>query len=161
DVAHLGASVAIDLHPAPPPAHDQRRTTADEAEAAPLLAVLHALEQEAAGLPADRRPREHGRQRVGEQRARHGHDGRAFGERGELFERHIPSEHAAYQTPARGATRARMSQPTLAETDPEIAELIHKEEQRQHDVVRLIPSENYASRAVLEAGASALNNKYS
>jgi glycine hydroxymethyltransferase len=54
-----------------------------------------------------------------------------------------------------------MSQPTLRETDPEIAELIHKEEQRQHDVVRLIPSENYASRAVLEAGGSVLNNKYS
>jgi glycine hydroxymethyltransferase len=54
-----------------------------------------------------------------------------------------------------------MKQPTLAEVDPEISELIHKEEHRQHDVVRLIPSENYASRAVLEASGSVLNNKYS
>jgi glycine hydroxymethyltransferase len=54
-----------------------------------------------------------------------------------------------------------MTQPTLAQTDPEISELIQHEAQRQHDVVRLIPSENYASRAVLEAGGSVLNNKYS
>ncbi len=53
------------------------------------------------------------------------------------------------------------NEPTLAQTDPEIAELIRKEEERQHDVIRLIPSENYASRAVLEASGSALNNKYS
>jgi len=54
-----------------------------------------------------------------------------------------------------------MSEPTLAQVDPEIASLIAKEERRQLDAIRLIPSENYASRAVLEAGASALNNKYS
>ncbi|MFT7624835.1 MAG: glycine hydroxymethyltransferase [Myxococcota bacterium] len=35
------------------------------------------------------------------------------------------------------------------------------EEQRQHDCVRLIPSENYASKAVLEASGSVLTNKYS
>ncbi|MGF1469318.1 MAG: serine hydroxymethyltransferase [Sandaracinaceae bacterium] len=54
-----------------------------------------------------------------------------------------------------------MTQPTLAQTDPEIAELVAAEERRQHACLRLIPSENYASRAVLEAGASVLNNKYS
>ena len=54
-----------------------------------------------------------------------------------------------------------MSEPTLAQVDPEIAQLIHAEEQRQRDVIRLIASENYASRAVLEASASVLNNKYS
>jgi glycine hydroxymethyltransferase len=52
-------------------------------------------------------------------------------------------------------------EPSLAETDPEIHALIEKEARRQHDVIRLIPSENYASRAVLEAGGSVLNNKYS
>jgi glycine hydroxymethyltransferase len=52
-------------------------------------------------------------------------------------------------------------EPTLAEVDPQIHELIRKEERRQHDVIRLIPSENYASRAVLEASGSVLNNKYS
>jgi len=54
-----------------------------------------------------------------------------------------------------------MTEPTLAETDPEIHQLIQDEERRQADSLRLIPSENYASRAVLEAGGSILNNKYS
>ncbi len=51
--------------------------------------------------------------------------------------------------------------PHVAETDPDIAQLIQSEAQRQHDKVRLIPSENYVSAAVLEASASVLTNKYS
>ncbi len=54
-----------------------------------------------------------------------------------------------------------MSEASLAQTDPEISALIGKEEVRQRKTVRLIASENYASKAVLEAGASVLNNKYS
>ncbi|HTU56858.1 MAG TPA: serine hydroxymethyltransferase [Polyangiales bacterium] len=54
-----------------------------------------------------------------------------------------------------------MSEPNLSQSDPDIAALIKKEGQRQHDKVRLIPSENYASRAVLEASGSVLSNKYS
>lgn len=54
-----------------------------------------------------------------------------------------------------------MAEPTLAQTDPEIASLIRDEERRQHEKVRLIASENYASRAVLEATGSVLTNKYS
>ncbi len=54
-----------------------------------------------------------------------------------------------------------MSDPGLNERDPEIADLIHKEEQRQRDKLRLIPSENYVSRAVLEASGTVLTNKYS
>ncbi|MCG8555859.1 MAG: serine hydroxymethyltransferase [Proteobacteria bacterium] len=54
-----------------------------------------------------------------------------------------------------------MPQPTLSEVDPEIASLIRQEERRQHEKARLIPSENYASRAVLEASGSVLTNKYS
>ncbi len=54
-----------------------------------------------------------------------------------------------------------MSEATLSQVDPEIASLIKKETQLQHDRVRLIPSENYASRAVLEATGSVLSNKYS
>ena len=54
-----------------------------------------------------------------------------------------------------------MTEPSLRETDPEIFELVGAEERRQADTLRLIPSENYASRAVLEASGSALNNKYS
>jgi glycine hydroxymethyltransferase len=51
--------------------------------------------------------------------------------------------------------------PPLSVTDPEIARLIQKEEIRERDSIRLIPSENYASRAVLEATGSLLCNKYS
>jgi glycine hydroxymethyltransferase len=51
--------------------------------------------------------------------------------------------------------------PTLSERDPEIFQLIKQEERREADKIRLIASENYASRAVLEATGSVLTNKYS
>jgi glycine hydroxymethyltransferase len=54
-----------------------------------------------------------------------------------------------------------MTEPTLAQVDPEIAALVRKEERRQLETIRLIASENYASRAVNEAASSVLNNKYS
>ncbi|MEZ4409107.1 MAG: serine hydroxymethyltransferase [Polyangiales bacterium] len=50
--------------------------------------------------------------------------------------------------------------PPLSEADPEIASLVRGEAERQRDKLRMIPSENYASRAVSEACGSALNNKY-
>ena len=50
---------------------------------------------------------------------------------------------------------------TLSTVDPQIAELIRMEESRQRDKLRMIPSENYVSRAVLEATGSVLTNKYS
>ena len=49
---------------------------------------------------------------------------------------------------------------SLAEQDPLIANAIEKEIDRQRRNIVLIPSENYASRAVLEAQGSALTNKY-
>ncbi len=49
----------------------------------------------------------------------------------------------------------------LASTDPQLAVLIESEAQRQHDKLRMIPSENYVSVAVLEATGSVLTNKYS
>ncbi len=49
----------------------------------------------------------------------------------------------------------------LEATDPEIAGLIVEETHRQRDKIRLIPSENYVSGAVLEATGSVLTNKYS
>jgi len=49
---------------------------------------------------------------------------------------------------------------TLAQQDPEIYELIQKEQNRQQAGLELIPSENYASTAVLEAIGTILNNKY-
>ncbi len=48
----------------------------------------------------------------------------------------------------------------LSEVDPEVAEAVKQEEQRQHDKIVLIASENYTSRAVLEAQGSVLTNKY-
>ncbi len=49
----------------------------------------------------------------------------------------------------------------LFQTDPAVAKLIGLEEKRQHDVLEMIPSENYASAAVREAIGSVLTNKYS
>jgi glycine hydroxymethyltransferase len=51
--------------------------------------------------------------------------------------------------------------PHVAGTDPDIADLIQGEARRQRDKIRLIPSENYVSVAVLEASGSVLTNKYS
>src|ERR1700689_2944216 len=51
--------------------------------------------------------------------------------------------------------------PQVAATDPEIAALIEGEAQRQFSKLRMIPSENYVSAAVLQATGSVLTNKYS
>src|SRR6516165_12723950 len=48
----------------------------------------------------------------------------------------------------------------LAETDPEIADIISRELGRQRDEIELIASENVVSAAVLEAQGSVLTNKY-
>src|ERR1700722_13641016 len=52
-------------------------------------------------------------------------------------------------------------EPSLSERDPVIAQLIADENRREHESMRLIASENYASRAVMEASGSCLTNKYS
>jgi glycine hydroxymethyltransferase len=49
---------------------------------------------------------------------------------------------------------------TLAETDPEIAQAIRNERERQNNGLELIASENFVSRAVLEAAGSVMTNKY-
>ncbi|MGB1698737.1 MAG: serine hydroxymethyltransferase [Nannocystaceae bacterium] len=51
-------------------------------------------------------------------------------------------------------------QPSLSDYDADIAALLRSEDERQRDSIRLIASENYASRAVMEASASTLTNKY-
>ncbi|MFA5802474.1 MAG: serine hydroxymethyltransferase [Thermoleophilia bacterium] len=48
----------------------------------------------------------------------------------------------------------------LKETDAELAGLIKQELARQRQTIELIASENFTSRAVLEAAASVLTNKY-
>ncbi len=49
---------------------------------------------------------------------------------------------------------------TLAETDPDIAKAIADERTRQNDGLELIASENFVSRAVMEAQGSVMTNKY-
>jgi glycine hydroxymethyltransferase len=53
----------------------------------------------------------------------------------------------------------KMARP-LVEVDPEIAQAIHKETDRQNTRLELIASENFTSEAVLEATGSIFTNKY-
>jgi len=48
----------------------------------------------------------------------------------------------------------------LEQYDPQIYELVRQESARESAVIRLIPSENYVSRAVMQASGSCLTNKY-
>jgi glycine hydroxymethyltransferase len=49
----------------------------------------------------------------------------------------------------------------IEKTDSEVSRLINEEAQRQEEKIRLIASENYVSKAVMEATGSILTNKYS
>lgn len=49
----------------------------------------------------------------------------------------------------------------LAETDPELFDLIEQEKKRQQSSLVLIASENFTSKSVLDALGSVLSNKYS
>ncbi|XP_075575486.1 serine hydroxymethyltransferase, cytosolic isoform X2 [Pelecanus crispus] len=59
------------------------------------------------------------------------------------------------------ACHNRMVMEPLDSNDPEVHSIIKKEKQRQRLGLELIASENFASRAVLEALGSCMNNKYS
>ena len=48
----------------------------------------------------------------------------------------------------------------LSERDPEVAQAIRQENDRQRNSIVLIAAENYASKAVLEAQSGVMNNKY-
>ncbi|MDP9443126.1 MAG: serine hydroxymethyltransferase [Actinomycetota bacterium] len=63
-------------------------------------------------------------------------------------------------TESLSTARADLAQP-LAQVDPDIARLVDAEGRRQFESIRLIASENYVSRAVLEATGTVLTNKYS
>src|SRR5207245_9678003 len=54
-----------------------------------------------------------------------------------------------------------LTESVLRHTDPEVALLLDAEFERQSETICLIPSENYVSRAVLEALGSVFTNKYS
>lgn len=55
---------------------------------------------------------------------------------------------------------AGLQMPTLNEYDPDVADIIRREVQRQRDGLELIASENFVSEAVLEAMGTPLTNKY-
>jgi glycine hydroxymethyltransferase len=63
-------------------------------------------------------------------------------------------------TEARAAKEDTFFSATLAQADPEIADVVTRELGRQRDEIELIASENIVSRAVLEAQGSVLTNKY-
>jgi len=50
--------------------------------------------------------------------------------------------------------------PTVSEYDPEVADIIRREVDRQREGLELIASENFVSEAVLEAMGTPLTNKY-
>lgn len=54
----------------------------------------------------------------------------------------------------------KMKVKNLEKVDPKVAALIKLEEERQEKTLMMIPSENYASKAVLEAMGSVFQNKY-
>jgi glycine hydroxymethyltransferase len=58
------------------------------------------------------------------------------------------------------AARIKHAFAAVADADPELAVLLEQETRRQSTTIDLIPSENYASPAVLEATASVLSAKY-
>ncbi|MCS7215396.1 MAG: serine hydroxymethyltransferase, partial [Thermodesulfovibrio sp.] len=49
---------------------------------------------------------------------------------------------------------------SLRDVDSEIYYLIHQEKKRETNKILMIASENYASRAVMEAQGSLFTNKY-
>jgi len=65
----------------------------------------------------------------------------------------------SHPSPAR-ANETSLFTASLAESDPEIADIIGRELGRQRDEIELIASENIVSAAVLEAQGSVLTNKY-
>jgi glycine hydroxymethyltransferase len=67
---------------------------------------------------------------------------------------------AAAALPPGTAPGSFADKPHLRATDPVVARLMYDELRRQEETLELIPSENLASTAVLEALGSWLNNKY-
>src|ERR1700734_4307473 len=64
----------------------------------------------------------------------------------------MPSQTVSAQNPSQNRT--------LAQADPAVAQAIANEVARQHEGLEMIASENFVSRAVLEAAGSVFTNKY-
>ena len=95
----------------------------------------------------------------------------AFVEQGELVRpgatgRHAVSSYSKGDVPPRietglvGSTSSPRYGDALRRVDPEIFDVIAAEEKRQRENIELIASENFTSRAVMEAQGSVLTNKY-
>jgi len=91
----------------------------------------------------------------------------AFVEQGELAPTSRPGRASFFMSdpqnyhgepPGRSGSAANV--PGLREVDPEVFDAIRAEEKRQHENIELIASENFTSRAVMEAQGSCLTNKY-
>ncbi len=67
----------------------------------------------------------------------------------------LPNDPSAASVPASGSASG-----GLRKVDPAIFDAIAAEEKRQRENIELIASENFASRAVMEAQGSVLTNKY-
>ena len=48
----------------------------------------------------------------------------------------------------------------IKKVDPELYEIINREQNREHDTLELIASENFTSPAILEAAGGIMTNKY-
>jgi RpiB/LacA/LacB family sugar-phosphate isomerase len=79
---------------------------------------------------------------------------------GELHESPIPAMDPKTNQPPTPPVPVNAHKPSLAEADPDIFRAIQNEYGRQHDNIELIASENFTSRAVMEAQGSCLTNKY-
>jgi glycine hydroxymethyltransferase len=77
-----------------------------------------------------------------------------------LSTRALSSPASAASAYSSAASTAALNAP-LREADPEIFDIIEREKRRQASAVQLIPSENFTSRAVLDAVGSVMTNKYS
>src|SRR5690606_6996460 len=70
------------------------------------------------------------------------------------------SPSAASRTSARSSARGSDMMHALRTSDPDVFDAIVAEADRQHNTLELIASENFTSRAVLEAAGTVLTNKY-
>ena len=77
---------------------------------------------------------------------------------GESQERSRPAMEPKTNVPSAPSTSA--NKPSLSEADPAIFQAVQNEYARQRDNIELIASENFTSRAVMEAQGSCLTNKY-
>ncbi|KAL2255201.1 hypothetical protein VTK26DRAFT_3880 [Humicola hyalothermophila] len=73
----------------------------------------------------------------------------------------MAADAAAGATYALPISHKTMLEQSLVESDPEVAEIMRKEVERQRESIILIASENVTSRAVFDALGSPMSNKYS